>query len=88
MSGARRRTSSARVTSISFKPGTIQANPGVNTNALRPYLGFGTITLYETTGTSRYNSLQTQVERRSTRACRVQRRLHVLADEGRRQRAW
>jgi hypothetical protein len=47
--------------------GTTQANPGVNANALRPYLGFATITLYETTGTSRYNSLQTQVERRSTR---------------------
>jgi hypothetical protein len=39
----------------------------VNPNALRPYLGFGSITLYETTGRSRYNSLQTQVERRSTR---------------------
>jgi hypothetical protein len=50
-----------------LSPGTIQANPGVNANALRPYLGFGSITLYETTGTSRYNSLQTQVERRSTR---------------------
>jgi len=48
-------------------PGTIQANPGVNANALRPYLGFSTITLYETTGRSRYNSLQTQIERRSTR---------------------
>jgi hypothetical protein len=50
-----------------LQPGTIQANPGVNANALRPYLGFSTITLYETTGKSRYNSLQTQVERRSTR---------------------
>ena len=50
-----------------LQPGTIQANPGVNANALRPYLGFSTITLYETTGRSRYNSLQTQVERRSTR---------------------
>jgi len=49
------------------QPGTIQANPGVNANALRPYLGFGSITLYETTGRSKYNSLQTQVERRSTR---------------------
>jgi hypothetical protein len=48
-------------------PGTIQSNPGVNTNALRPYLGFSTVTLYETTGTSKYNSLQAQVERRSTR---------------------
>jgi hypothetical protein len=50
-----------------LQAGTIQANPGVNANALRPYLGFGSITLYETTGKSRYNSLQTQVERRSTR---------------------
>jgi hypothetical protein len=39
----------------------------VNPNALRPYLGFGSITRYETTGKSRYNSLQTQIERRSTR---------------------
>jgi Carboxypeptidase regulatory-like domain len=50
-----------------LQPGTIQGNPGVNANALRPYLGFSTVTLYETTGKSRYNSLQTQVERRSTR---------------------
>jgi Carboxypeptidase regulatory-like domain/TonB dependent receptor len=50
-----------------LEPGTIQRNPGVNPNALRPYLGFSTVTLYETTGKSRYNSLQTQVERRSTR---------------------
>ena len=50
-----------------LQPGTIQANPGVNVNALRPYLGFGSITLYETSGRSRYNSLQTQVERRSAR---------------------
>src|SRR5205085_7026181 len=48
-----------------LQPGTLQANPGVNVNALRPYLGFSTITLYETTGRSRYNSLQTQIERRS-----------------------
>ncbi|MEO8258377.1 MAG: carboxypeptidase-like regulatory domain-containing protein [Acidobacteriota bacterium] len=48
-------------------PGTLQANPSVNANALRPYLGFSTITLYDTTGRSRYNSLQAQVDRRSTR---------------------
>jgi hypothetical protein len=48
-------------------PGTIQANPGVNANALRPYKGFGTITKYETTGQSTYNALQVQVERRSAR---------------------
>src|SRR5262245_45101984 len=50
-----------------LQTGTIQRNPGVNPNALRPYLGYGSITLYETSGTSRYNSFQTQVERRSTR---------------------
>jgi hypothetical protein len=50
-----------------LQPGTIQANPGVNPNALRPFAGFGSITQYETTGESRYNSLQAQVERRSTR---------------------
>jgi Carboxypeptidase regulatory-like domain/TonB dependent receptor len=50
-----------------LQPGTIQANPGVNANALRPYLGFGSITQYETTGQSKYNSLQAQIERRATR---------------------
>ena len=50
-----------------LQAGTIQANPGVNANALRPYLGYSTITLYDTTGRSRYNALQTQVERRSSR---------------------
>jgi carboxypeptidase family protein len=50
-----------------LRAGTLQANPGVNVNALRPYLGFGAITQYETTGTSKYNSLQGQLERRSTR---------------------
>jgi hypothetical protein len=50
-----------------LQPGTIQSNPGVNANALRPYKGFSTVTEYETTGSSRYNSLQTQVERRSAR---------------------
>jgi hypothetical protein len=50
-----------------LQPGTIQANPGVNANALRPYKGFGTITLYETTGTSRYNAMQLQVSRRAAR---------------------
>lgn len=50
-----------------LQPGTIQANPGVNANALRPYLGLSTITLYETTGRSSYNSFQTQVNRRLSR---------------------
>jgi len=50
-----------------LQPGTIQANPGANANALRPYLGYSTITLYDTTGSSKYNALQTQIERRSSR---------------------
>jgi hypothetical protein len=50
-----------------LQAGTIQANPGINANALRPFKGFGSITLYETTGKSKYNALQVQVERRSTR---------------------
>jgi hypothetical protein len=48
-----------------LQPGTIQANPGINANALRPYKGFGSITLYETTGRSAYNALQVQVDKRS-----------------------
>jgi hypothetical protein len=50
-----------------LQPGTLQANPGANANALRPYKGFGNITLYETTGRSRYNALQLQVTRRTAR---------------------
>ena len=50
-----------------LQPGTVQANPGVNVNALRPYKGFSTITLYETTGTSKYNALQLAVSRRASR---------------------
>ena len=44
--------------------GTIQANPGVNIAALRPYTGYGAIRLSENAGESRYNSLQLSVERR------------------------
>ena len=47
--------------------GTIQRNRLVNPNALRPFKGFGSITLYETKYKAKYNSLQVQVERRSTR---------------------
>src|SRR4030095_7493006 len=46
-------------------PGTVQANPGVNVNALRPYRGMGIIGLSENSGSSRYNGLQVSVERRS-----------------------
>ena len=45
-------------------PGTVQANPGVNVNALRPYAGFATIRLSENTGRSIYHGLQMNLERR------------------------
>ena len=45
-------------------PGTVQANTGINANALRPYLGYGVIGISENSGTSRYNSLQVNIQRR------------------------
>ncbi len=45
-------------------PGTLQANPGINANALRPFLGTGIIGLSEHSGASRYNALQIEVNRR------------------------
>ena len=40
------------------QPGTIQANPGINPNVLRPYVGFGIIDISENSGVSRYNAFQ------------------------------
>jgi hypothetical protein len=45
-------------------PGTLQANPGVNPLALRPFKGYGTIRMSENAGYSKYNSLQISAERR------------------------
>jgi len=45
-------------------PGTVQANPGVNANALRPYLGLGILGLAENSGHSMYNGLQISAQRR------------------------
>lgn len=45
-------------------PGTLQANPGVNPDALRPYKGYGAIRLSENAGRSEYNGLQVSVRRR------------------------
>ena len=45
-------------------PGTLQANPGVNRDALRPYKGYGVIRESENTGHSKYNSLQLGADRR------------------------
>jgi hypothetical protein len=50
-----------------LQPGTVQANPGVNVNALRPYLGFATIRLSENSGRSEYNGLQLSLDRRFTK---------------------
>jgi len=46
-------------------PGTLQANPGINVNFLRPYRGFGAIGLAENSGRSTYNGMQVSLERRS-----------------------
>jgi len=47
-----------------LQPGTLQANPGVNIAALRPYKGYGTLRVSENSGDSKYNSLQISGERR------------------------
>jgi hypothetical protein len=44
----------------------VAANPGVNINALRPYLGFGSIRQTDNIADSRYNSLQIAWNRRFT----------------------
>ncbi|HXT76962.1 MAG TPA: carboxypeptidase-like regulatory domain-containing protein [Candidatus Eisenbacteria bacterium] len=45
---------------------TVAANPGVNINALRPFLGFGSIRQTDNIADSRYNSLQIAWNRRYT----------------------
>ncbi len=47
-------------------PGTLQANPGVNVNALRPYLGYADIFQYNTGANFIYNSLQVQLRKQFT----------------------
>ena len=46
--------------------GALLANPGVNTNALRPYKGYAAIQEEESVVNSQYNGLQVQWERRFT----------------------
>jgi carboxypeptidase family protein len=48
-------------------PGTVQANPGINVNALRPYTGLGILGLAENSGLSMYQGLQVSIERRFSR---------------------
>jgi hypothetical protein len=45
-------------------PGTIQANPGINPSALRPFRGMGIIGLAENTGRTEYDGLQISANRR------------------------
>ena len=47
-----------------LQAGTLQANPGINIAALRPYKGYGALRVTENTGNSKYNSLQISGERR------------------------
>ena len=49
-----------------LRPGTLQANPGINTDYLRPYKGFAVIRQSDNAATSRYNSLQVNWTRRFT----------------------
>jgi hypothetical protein len=44
--------------------GTLQANPGRNTDYLRPYKGYGIIRISENVGRSNYNALQLSADRR------------------------
>ncbi len=48
-------------------PGTIQANPGIHENALRPYAGFGPIRVTNNDASSMYHGLQIDVNRRFSR---------------------
>ncbi|MEP7361845.1 MAG: carboxypeptidase regulatory-like domain-containing protein [Acidobacteriota bacterium] len=45
-------------------PGTIQANPGINANYLRPYAGFGPIRITNNEASSSYNAFQAGLNRR------------------------
>ena len=54
-----------------LQPGTLQANPGVNIAALRPYRGYGAIRLSENAGRSIYHSLQISGERRYSNGLKV-----------------
>lgn len=47
-------------------PQSIQQNPGVNPDALRPYLGYNSIRETDNVASSRYNSLQVSWNRRFT----------------------
>jgi hypothetical protein len=54
-----------------LQPGTLQANPGVNIAALRPFTGYGAIRISENSGRSLYNSLQVSADRRYSNGLKV-----------------
>lgn len=47
-----------------LQPGTLQRNPGINTNFLRPYKGFAVIDANENAARSEYNAFQLEAQRR------------------------
>jgi hypothetical protein len=47
-----------------MRAGTLQANPGLNANALRPYLGLGQVDITTRDGHSNYQSMQLSLDRR------------------------
>jgi len=53
-------------------PGTVQRNPGVNVDALRPYAGYSSIRHAGQRGNSTYNAMTATVERRFTRGLSLQ----------------
>jgi hypothetical protein len=46
------------------EPGVVGANPGNRVNAVRPYLGYGSISYRESSGSSVYHSMQVSFNRR------------------------
>jgi hypothetical protein len=50
-----------------LQPGTLQANPGVNADFLRPYKGYNTIRVTNNDANSWYNGLQVSASRRFTK---------------------
>jgi hypothetical protein len=49
-----------------LQPGTVQANPGINPDFLRPFKGFGTIRVTNNDANSIYHGLQLGINRRFT----------------------
>ncbi len=54
-----------------LQAGTLQANPGVNIAALRPFKGYNVIRVSENSGSSKYNSLQISADRRYRNGLKV-----------------